>query len=134
MTAERARLNLISIAIAAIITILFELTSTRILSFIFWNHLVYLTITIALLGFGISGTLLAMSSGNGLLEQKSLPSKLWFGLGISLLLALFSTSSTIRAFAGFPSWVKLAYCYLVYVIPFIFTGALISLVVDGIRA
>jgi len=44
---------LISVSILA-----FELLQTRILSFIYWNHLVYITVTIALLGFGISGAFL----------------------------------------------------------------------------
>jgi spermidine synthase len=122
------RLTIVSISVAAVITILFELTSTRILSFIFWNHLVYLTITIALLGFGISGTLLAMSSGGRLIEDRWLPSKLWFGLGFSLLFALWAFSRTIETLATSPSWVKLAISYLVCIVPFVFSGCLISLI------
>jgi len=36
-------------------TMTLQLMQTRILSWIFYNHVVYLTITVALLGFGLSG-------------------------------------------------------------------------------
>src|ERR687886_1861347 len=37
-----------------------ELIQTRILSYLYYNHIVYLTVTIALLGFGISGVLVSL--------------------------------------------------------------------------
>lgn len=39
-------------------TILLQLVQTRIFGVVYWNHLVYFIVSIALLGFGISGTLL----------------------------------------------------------------------------
>ena len=39
-----------------------ELVQTRVLSFLYYNHVVYLTVTVALLGFGISGVLVSLLS------------------------------------------------------------------------
>lgn len=40
----------------ALATLLLQLVQTRIYGVIYWNHLVYFIISLALLGFGISGT------------------------------------------------------------------------------
>ena len=45
-------------------TLLLQLVQTRIYGLIFWNHLVYFIISIALLGFGISGTWLAFGDAS----------------------------------------------------------------------
>lgn len=37
-----------------------ELIQTRILSFLYYNHVAYLTVTVALLGFGISGVFVSL--------------------------------------------------------------------------
>ena len=39
-----------------------ELPQTRVLSALFWNHVVYLTVTVALMGFGISGVFVSLMS------------------------------------------------------------------------
>jgi hypothetical protein len=39
-----------------------ELVQTRVLSYLYYNHVVYLTVTIALLGFGVSGVLVSLFS------------------------------------------------------------------------
>jgi hypothetical protein len=43
----------------ALSTVLLQLVQTRIYAVVYWNHLVYFIISIALLGFGISGTWLS---------------------------------------------------------------------------
>src|SRR5947209_3504974 len=48
------------VACTAAATLGLELIQTRILSFLYYNHVVYLTVTIALLGFGISGVLVSL--------------------------------------------------------------------------
>ncbi len=48
----RRSLVAITVGFTSFATLLFELTQTRILSYIFWNHVVYLTVSLALLGFG----------------------------------------------------------------------------------
>lgn len=57
----------------AMSTILLQLVQTRIFGVVFWNHLVYFIISIALLGFGISGTLLTFSHRPLIRRLLSLP-------------------------------------------------------------
>jgi len=119
------RLRMISIVVAASTTLLFELVQTRILSFIFWNHIVYLTISLALLGFGISGTLVAMGRTAGT-PSRALMSRLWLGFGLSILGALVVTQSVLPALHSWEALPKLALLYVLFTLPFVFAGALIS--------
>src|SRR5689334_7728416 len=50
-----------AVALIAGATMGLELVQTKVLSFLYYNHVVYLTITIVLLGFGMSGPIAAMS-------------------------------------------------------------------------
>lgn len=126
MNGFSGRLNLWSIIVAAVVTILFEFTLTRILSFIFWNHLVYLTVTVALLGFGISGTLVAVFGRDRPLADPRFQGHLWFGLGLSMLITLPVASSGLAVLAMAPPWLKLGTLYIFYVVPFVFSGAILS--------
>ena len=51
-----------TLAVAAIAgsTLGFELLQTRVLSALYFNHVVYVTVTIALMGFGISGVVISL--------------------------------------------------------------------------
>lgn len=49
-----------TVAVTSFATLLFQLTQTRILSDIFRNHAVSLTVSLALLGFGIRGAFVAL--------------------------------------------------------------------------
>ena len=51
--------SLLAFGVSAAV-ILLQLIQTRVFSVLFWNHLVYFIISIALLGFGISGTWLSL--------------------------------------------------------------------------
>ena len=53
--------RLIAFTVSAAVLIL-QLVQTRILSVIFWNHFVYAIVALVLLGFGISGTVLALGT------------------------------------------------------------------------
>lgn len=127
MDRSAVRLQLASIGLAAVVTILLQLVATRILSFVYWNHIVYLTVTIALLGFGISGSLLAVLRDKALDRPGKTYSELWFGLGITTLITLVATAAVTRGLIGAPVWIKLGISYLIFIGPFIFAGAIISL-------
>ncbi len=49
----------------ALATLLFEIALIRVLSFTIWYHFAYVVISTALLGFGASGTYLAVRPGTG---------------------------------------------------------------------
>src|SRR5262249_10947432 len=116
-----------TIALASFSTILFELTQTRILSYIFWNHIVYLTVSLALLGFGISGTLVAIFSARGSLFTPRAMGRLWLALGLSMFGATALTAWVLPALDAAGSAAKLGFCYVIFVVPFVFSGAILSI-------
>ena len=126
----KQRLALFSIVGAASLTLLFELVQTRILSFIFWNHLVYLTVSLALLGFGISGTLVALVTSRHKQLSPRWMSTLWFAFGTSMLAAVFLSMTLLPTFWMLSDVVKLGIAYLLYTLPFVFSGAILSLLLS----
>lgn len=123
-----------SVAVASLSTLFFELTQTRILSHIFWNHIVYLTVALALLGFGISGTLVAVFSAKRSLFTPKVMSRLWLGFGLSMFAAIAFTSWVLPLLIHLPALVKLAFCYVVYVFPFVFSGAILTIIFSSAKS
>lgn len=124
---RRSWLTYLTVAVVSFSGLTFELVQTRVLSYIFWNHVVYLAISIALLGFGISGTLVI------LLKQRQRATAdlvaLCTGLmSLSMLASLLVISKLLPLAASASPAVKLMICYLVSVPPFIFAGAALSLI------
>lgn len=102
-----------------------ELIQTRILSFLYYNHVVYLTVTIALLGFGISGVFVSLFASRCAFPERA----------ISLLAAAFAVSSyaclalVSRIPGHFPyasTTNKLIISYIALTIPFLFSGAVLG--------
>src|SRR5690349_4365697 len=121
------RRALYTVAAVSFSTLLFELSQTRILSYIFWNHAVYLTISLALLGFGISGTLVAILRGRRAFDESRILALLCFGLGASSFATLLATARLLPHLQWAPDWSRLLFCYVTYVIPFAFAGAILSI-------
>ncbi len=63
------------IASISLATICFQLLITKVLAFVFWNHIVSLVILIALLGYGAASTMIAVKER----EILSLPPDLFLG-------------------------------------------------------
>jgi len=59
------RLATVVVAATAATTIVLQLVQTRILSFMFWSHVVYLLVYVALLGYGIAGAFGALLPEGG---------------------------------------------------------------------
>src|SRR5215208_7722201 len=120
-----------TVAFTAFTTLLFELTQTRILSYIFWNHAVYLTVSLALLGFGISGTLVALFASRLNLFSPRILARLLIGFGITSFGAIVLTAWLLPYLGWTPGWRSLLFCYVVYVVPFIFAGAILSIILSS---
>src|SRR5690349_18262807 len=97
-----------------------ELMQTRILSFLYYNHVAYLTVTVALLGFGISGVLVSLFGSRSLRPERM----------ISLLAAGFALSSfgclaVVSRIPALPphghATIKLLVSYILLVVPFLFS-------------
>src|SRR5688572_3633100 len=72
--------------------LVFQVALTRIFSFITWYHLTFLAISLALLGFGASGTYLAVRGAGSDIQRLASRSAGLFGLAIPL--ALFVIART----------------------------------------
>jgi len=125
---QHRTLTYLTVAYASFATLLFELTLTRILSYLFWNHLVYLAVSLALLGFGISGTLVSLASRKLSVLKPRFMSMLWLYAGLSLYFSLAFASWILPFLLQTASWVKLAVCYFLFTIPFVAFGAVLSIV------
>src|SRR5215208_3852193 len=96
-----------TVAFTAFSTLLFELIQTRILSYIFWNHAVYLTVALALLGFGISGTLVALFASRLNLFSPQILSRLLIGFGVTSFGAIALTAWFLPHLSWAPPWASL---------------------------
>jgi len=107
------------------------LVQTRIYSVVFWNHLVYFIISIALLGFGISGTWLSFGSTSWLARKLTLlrSAVLFFITAIvaSLYVPRFDISiATVALDTG--SIYRLLITYFAATLPYFFAGWMLGIV------
>jgi hypothetical protein len=86
---------------------------------------VYLAVSVALLGFGIGGSLVAIF-GSKLKERQTSISKLLLFLAISIPLALFGCCFHIL-FGEIAEPFKVAFCHAIFLPPFILAGAILSM-------
>jgi hypothetical protein len=110
------------VACIASATLGLELVQTRILSALYYNHVVYLTVTIALMGFGISGVLVSLYARKLQSPEKAVA---FFAaaFAISIFVCLRLASFIPKVFPFHPTLFKLTLSYAILVIPFLFSGA-----------
>lgn len=116
------------VAAVAGATLAFELVQTRVLSTLYYNHVVYVTVTIALMGFGISGVATALLARRLSARAHALAAWCGAGFAISMLVCLYVASHIPAALPTLPPVAKLLLSYLVLVVPFLFSGAALGLV------
>lgn len=105
--------------------LLLQLAQTRILGVVFWNHLVYFIISIALLGFGIAGTWLAFGSDSWLARKLTME-RAATGLLVTAIVSSFLVPqlsvSIASLFSGFGQIVQLIIAYTAATFPYFFAG------------
>jgi spermidine synthase len=128
---ERVPLSLYAgLGLSAFGVLLLEITLTRIFSFTIWYHFAYLTISIALLGFGAAGSVLAAFPG--LLERGERRLLAWSALGaaIAVFLTLFVVSEVpldpMKVLAERSQLGTLFLYYIAVTVPFFFAGICVS--------
>ena len=102
-----------------------ELIQTRILSFLYYNHVAYLTVTVALLGFGISGVFVSLFASRSRNPERMI-SLLAGGFAVSSFACLAAVSRIPGTFPHAPTTVKLLASYIALIIPFLFSGAVLG--------
>jgi spermidine synthase len=119
------------IFVVAFATLLFELSLIRVLSFTIWHHFGYVVISTALLGFGASGTFLAVRPAFGVEDLRAtLVDCAWLsGAAVACLLGFVSLAPLHpMSILESPAQAALLVAYqVVAALPFFFSGLLVSL-------
>ncbi|TDJ16133.1 MAG: SAM-dependent methyltransferase, partial [Gammaproteobacteria bacterium] len=125
------RLLFLATLLISAAAIAYEILLMRMLSIVQWHHFAYMIISLALLGYGASGTFIAI--GRRLLEQRF---ELFFSLSALLfsvtMVACFVLGQRVPFNALEIVWnprqfFYLAVSYLVFFVPFFFAACCIGL-------
>lgn len=112
-------------------TLLLQMTQTRIYSVVFWNHLVYFIISIALLGFGISGTWLSFGESARVARFLTFSKAAW-GFAVSTVFScLFVPNlgiSIAEILHDATALLQLLFTYAAAVFPFFFAGWILGMI------
>ena len=124
--------KLIVVFLISTLMLMLQLLQTRIFSVIYWSHLVYFIITMALLGIAVSGTVLSLSAKIRSMKESTLFSFCLIGFSVSALLGIYiitKLSGNFFLFWKSPSnIINLILSYFLAMLPFFFFGLLISAV------
>jgi SAM-dependent methyltransferase len=125
------KVALVGVFLISALTLMLELVQTRIFSVLYWNHLVYFVITIALLGIAISGTVLSVSKKIRTLPKETFYTLCLAGFSISSLLGILiivNTPIDLLAFQDNPltNILGLLLSYSAAMVPYIFFGLLVA--------
>jgi hypothetical protein len=125
---SRQRL-IISLGLHSAAIIAFQLSLMQLISIVQWHHFAYMIISVAMLGFGASGTLLALAREWLIKRSDRIVPLLMTSSGLFMMIAFQITRLEFFRFDVYLLFVErsqfpvLAVNYLTYFIPF-FTGAL----------
>ncbi|WP_456406442.1 spermidine synthase [Thiolapillus sp.] len=131
MSARPPPLLLLAVALLAAVSLAFEVLLMRLLSLLQWHHFAYMIISLALLGYGASGTLLVLFGDR--LQRR-------FHQAWTALAAAFATSLILAFWLAEQApfnplellwdpwqWLWLAVVYLLLMLPFLFVALLICI-------
>ena len=120
---------LISVIFHSAAIIAFQISLMQLISIVQWHHFAYMIISIAMLGFGASGTLLALTKSQLLKRSKWLVPVLMIMSGLLMMLVFQLSLKEILRFDVFflfssgRGWISLIFNYLLFFLPF-FSGSL----------
>jgi len=112
-------------------TLLLQMAQTRIYSVVFWNHLVYFIISIALLGFGISGTWLSFGESTRGARVLTFSKAAWsfaVSAAFSCLLVPKLGISIAEILHDATALLQLLFTYAAAVFPFFFAGWILGMI------
>jgi hypothetical protein len=128
---QPTRLPAVSILIISATALAYEILLMRIFSIIQWHHFAYMIISLALLGYGVSGTFLSLTQHRLIKHYFAsyYANSLLFGL---FILIGFMIAQSIRfnpeeLFWDWTSYFKLLFIYLCLALPFFFAANCIAL-------
>jgi hypothetical protein len=127
----------IGIFIISLSTLLLEFTMTRVLSVSLWYHFAFMIISVALLGFGISGVVLSLSRKLNEIPADKILTILAMCFGGSIILSfILMNKIPFDPFSLLTETIQLLYLpvyYLLITIPFFFAGLIISILLSRFK-
>ncbi len=123
----------IAVGLTSVAVIAFQLVIMQTMSIAQWHHFAYMVISMAMLGFGAAGTVLAIFRAFFLRHYRNLLPCLFLAAGLTMAAAAWMSGwlGDFNAFLLFHEGRQiglLAFTYLVYCLPFFFAGLAITLV------
>lgn len=126
------------ILLVSLATLLLEFTMTRVLSISLWYHFAFMVISVALLGFGISGVVFTLSKRLKAVKTEKLLTILSMIFGISVVVCFMILNlipfDPFSLFTDSMQFVFLPLYYLVITIPFFFSGLIISILLSKFKS
>lgn len=112
--------------------ILFEIALTRVFAIMMWHHFTYMVISIGLLGFGASGSLLTathLGAKQGAAEKALVWTSLGYGISVVLAFcfATFVRLDSLAIWQQKENFLALFFVYLIIFVPFLLGGLGIGL-------
>ncbi len=125
------------IFLIALSTLLLEFSLTRVLSVSLWYHFAFMVISVALLGFGVSGVVLSLNKRLNTMETGKLLSFLSIFYGASVIISfILMNRIPFDPFSLLTDPVQFLYLplyYLLITIPFFFAGLIISILLSRFK-
>jgi hypothetical protein len=134
MMTEMTKRIYLSVGLLSASIIAFQLTLMQLLSLIQWSHFAYMVISVALLGFGASGTLLALARNWFIRHIKVALPALMILSGASMSLIMLVSSTVFGSFDSYLLFIDrsqilgLLVAYFAFFIPFMMGALAIGLV------
>lgn len=132
------RLPIFSVALLSATALAYEILLTRLFSIIQWHHYAFMVISLALLGYGASGTFLALTQKTLLprFHVSYITSLVLFGIStlVCFLVAQSITFNPEEILYSAGQWWSLAAIYLSLSLPFFFAASAIGLSLAKFRA
>lgn len=113
-------LTYISLGILSASIIAFQLSLMQILAIVQWNHFAYMVISVALLGFGASGTLLALAKPWFVKRVEAVVPRLMILTGVSIGMLMLLSPYFLGKFDSYLLFIDLSQLYALLIIYFAF--------------
>jgi hypothetical protein len=120
---------LVAVAILSLAIVSYEIYLIHFFTIVQWHHFAYMVISIALLGFGASGTLISIFKSKLLKTQHTILPFLMISTGLLMTLAVRFSRTDIASFDSYTLFVdhtqyaQMVLTYFIFFLPF-FSGAL----------
>lgn len=129
-----SKLLYVSLFLLSVSVIAFQIVLMQLLSYVQWYHFAYMIISVALLGFGAAGSLLAINrvwlvkNSEQLLPFLMISSGIAFSIVIPAAQWLFGDFESYLLFVDTGQIFYLLFTYLLFAIPFVFSGLAIGII------